>query len=506
MTNAAAGAAFPPKGLWRRFLLLIPLVAAMAVGCYAHIRSVCSTYEAWTPVFLDDNGEGFDRLGLDDVHIGNTGVVRATDIAYGADGTACVTFEAVADGTTDVTFGDDKLSTYWSMEVRNGAVLCAGINFSGWKSILVCICILFGVSAALCASVLVQLKRTRWFDYGMVAACGGTLFLFSQFLLFTLLLVHGGLRSFSDLAYMLTSAADVFALVGLVPMALLCLLVSLSNLVLIRREGMRPVNLLGIIVSVLWLAAMWLWNEWWTIAAAASMTAEMAQLVQSAIAVAIAYGECLLLATMLCAWMASRLEPAGAMDYLVVLGCGIRADGTPSPLLAGRVDRAREFDAACVEAGGAPATFVPSGGQGPDEVISEAQSMRDYLVSCGVGPDRIVLEDRPATTNQNMEFSREVIEEHAGRDASELLVGFSTTNYHVFRGYVCAHRSGMAVQGMGSRTRAYFWPNAFLREFAGLLASRWKGVLVTYAAIESVYALAEYALLLMGQASTVFVA
>ena len=132
--------------------------------------------------------------------------------------------------------------------------------------------------------------------------------------------------------------------------------------------------------------------------------------------------------------------------------------------------------------------------------------MRDYLVSCGVGPDRIVLEDRPATTNQNMEFSREVIEEHAGRDASELLVGFSTTNYHVFRGYVCAHRSGMAVQGMGSRTRAYFWPNAFLREFAGLLASRWKGVLVTYAAIESVYALAEYALLLMGQASTVFVA
>jgi len=198
------------------------------------------------------------------------------------------------------------------------------------------------------------------------------------------------------------------------------------------------------------------------------------------------------------------LEPAGAMDYLVVLGCGIRADGTPSPLLAGRVDRARKFDAACVEAGGAPATFVPSGGQGPDEVISEAQSMRDYLVSQGVSPDRVVLEDRSSTTNENMEFSRKVIEEHAGRDASELLVGFSTTNYHVFRGYVCAHRAGMAVQGMGSRTRAYFWPNAFLREFAGLLASRWKGILVTYVAIESIYALAAYALLLMGQASVVF--
>ncbi|MBP3866221.1 MAG: hypothetical protein J6D25_00215, partial [Eggerthellaceae bacterium] len=175
--------------------------------------------------------------------------------------------------------------------------------------------------------------------YGMVAACGGTLFLLFQFLLFSFLLAHGSLRNFSDLAFMLSSAADMFTIIGLIPMALLCLLVSLSNLVLIRREGMRPVNLLGVIVSLLWLAAMWLWNEWWGIAAAASMPVEVMQLVESAIAVAISYGECLLLATMLCAWMASRLEPAGAMDYLVILGCGIRADGTPSPLLAGRVDR-----------------------------------------------------------------------------------------------------------------------------------------------------------------------
>ena len=503
MTNAASGAAFSPEILRRRFLILIPLVAIMAVACYVHIRSVCSTYDAWTPQYSEAGG--FTRFGLDDVQIDDTGVVRATNVTYGADGAACITFVAVADGKTDVTFGDDTLSTYWSMEVRNGAILCAGVDFSGWESILVSICIFFGVSAALCASVLVQLKRARWFDYGMVASCGGALFLFSQFLLFSFLLVHGGLRGFSDLAYILTSAADVFTLIGLIPMALLCLLVSLSNLVLIRREGMRPVNLLGVMVSLLWLVAMVVWNRWWSIAAAASMPMEVAQFIDSAIAVAISYGECLLLATMLCAWMASRLEPAGPMDYLVVLGCGIRADGTPSPLLAGRVDRAREFDAACVEAGGAPATFVPSGGQGPDEVISEAQSMGNYLVSQGVDPGRIVLEDRSTTTNENMEFSRKVIEEHAGRDVSELLVGFSTTNYHVFRGYVCAHRAGMAVQGMGSRTRAYFWPNAFLREFAGLLASRWKGILVTYATIGSIYALAGYALYLMGKVTEVFV-
>jgi uncharacterized SAM-binding protein YcdF (DUF218 family) len=36
--------------------------------------------------------------------------------------------------------------------------------------------------------------------------------------------------------------------------------------------------------------------------------------------------------------------------------------------------------------------------------------MRDYLVSRGVSPDRIVLEDRSSTTSENMEFSRKVIE------------------------------------------------------------------------------------------------
>jgi len=256
------------------------------------------------------------------------------------------------------------------------------------------------------------------------------------------------------------------------------------------------VNLLGLAVSVVWLAAVVVWQNWWQIVFAMGWPIEVLQVIDSLFVVAVAYGECLLLATMLCGWMASRCTPRGAVDYLVVLGCGIRPDGTPSPLLAGRVDRAREFDAAQVAAGGAPAVFVPSGGQGPDEVVSEAQSMRDYLVGKGVAPERIVMEDQSATTHQNMVFSRKAIEAHAGCDIGGLSVAFSTTNYHVFRGYVCAHEAGMNVQGMGSKTRAYFWPNAFLREFAGLLARQWKGILQTYLVIAAIYAFAEYVMLL----------
>ena len=48
-------------------------------------------------------------------------------------------------------------------------------------------------------------------------------------------------------------------------------------------------------------------------------------------------------------------------------------------------------------------------------------------------------------------------------------VAFSTTNYHVFRSGLMARRVGMDAVGMGSRTKWYFWPNAAVREFVGLL-------------------------------------
>jgi uncharacterized SAM-binding protein YcdF (DUF218 family) len=50
-------------------------------------------------------------------------------------------------------------------------------------------------------------------------------------------------------------------------------------------------------------------------------------------------------------------------------------------------------------------------------------------------------------------------------------VAFSTTNYHVFRGGLCARRVKMRAVGMGAKTRWYFWPNAAVREFVGLLTA-----------------------------------
>ena len=222
-------------GLWVRFLILVLIVAVMVGACYAHIRSVCDTYEAWTPVMVD--GADFTRFTLDDVSYTEPGVVEAVNIEPGKHGAAGIVFRAVAPGETDITFGDDQLAAYWHMQVRDGAVIAGGVNFSGWGSIHLCLCIFFGVLALLFASGLIRLQRIRWFGYAMVACCGGMLFCLFQCVLFTFLLVNGSLAAFGDMVCQITVMADYFVMVTLIPMAIAALLVSASNIALIRHHA-----------------------------------------------------------------------------------------------------------------------------------------------------------------------------------------------------------------------------------------------------------------------------
>ena len=490
MTNGTQGTSNPTDGAWKRFLLMVPLVIVLGVGSFFHIRSKAGSYTAYGTVPREES-----ELGEGEVAFTNPGVVELESVGASYYGTVLVRFRALSDGKTEVSFTAGERSDTWTLEVRNGSIIEGGINFEGWEAVRTSYLVCLGMAVVLFASIFVRLWRTSWYDYTMVASGGGFLFCLFQLVLSLVFVIFEPEPTFAHYLISFVAMTSYFDALSFPLMLLLAVLVSLSNVVLIRHEGRRPVNLLGIAASVVWVAAMFLWTFLSTSLFPMRSSIMLARCLDTLMAVAIAFGEFLLISTMICAWLASVHTPKRAMDYLVVLGCGIRADGTPCPLLAGRVDRAASFDATRVEAGDAPAVFVPSGGQGPDEPTSEAQSMGAYLESTwGVGPERIVLEDRSTTTRENMTFSREVIERHAGRDVSELRVGFSTTNYHVFRGYVCAHQAGMAVEGMGSKTKYYFWPNAFLREFAGLLINQWRSILLVYVAIVVLYLFAVFAL------------
>ncbi len=188
--------------------------------------------------------------------------------------------------------------------------------------------------------------------------------------------------------------------------------------------------------------------------------------------------ECLLLSTIVSAFLSTKYKPPYDKDYLIILGCCIRDDGTLTPILRGRADAAIKFEREQYAATKKHAKFVPSGGQGADEVISESEAMKRYLMEQGYPAEQIVMEDKSVNTNQNIEFSRDRIKEDKGK-LDGVRAGFATTNYHIFRGYILSKKHGLDAQGISAKTKWYFYPNAFLREFVGLLFDKkWFVILI----------------------------
>ena len=118
---------------------------------------------------------------------------------------------------------------------------------------------------------------------------------------------------------------------------------------------------------------------------------------------------------------------------------------------------------------------MPSGGRGSDEVISESLAIKNYLIEKGIKENQIIIEDKSTNTIENMKFSKAKIDE-LKKDAK---ISFSTTNYHVFRSGVIANNQGIECEGMGSKTKWYFYTNALIREFiANLVQERKKHITI----------------------------
>lgn len=139
---------------------------------------------------------------------------------------------------------------------------------------------------------------------------------------------------------------------------------------------------------------------------------------------------------------------------VIVLGCKVN-DGQPSPLLKMRLDAAYTYlseneDSAC----------IVSGGQGDDEVISEAECMYRYLIECGIDPNRIYCEDESTTTKENLTFSKEIIVEN-NLNPKIVIV---TNNFHEYRANKLAHSLELDTSAVPAETAWYFLPTYYVRE------------------------------------------
>ena len=236
----------------------------------------------------------------------------------------------------------------------------------------------------------------------------------------------------------------------------------ISNIVLIRKEGRSIYNILGIILSILLIGGVVILFRYNFYVSGSAKEVFYHDFFGHIFANIYLYFECMMVGTIIANIIVVRHRPDYDKDYLIVLGCGLNKDGTPTPLLKGRVDKALDFYRLQKQVTGKEATFITSGGQGDDEVISESESMRRYLIEQGIDDNRIIKEDKSTSTYENMMFSKEKIE--SGK------VAFCTTNYHVFRSGIFAQMAKLKAEGMGAKTKWYFWPNAAVREFVGLLS------------------------------------
>ena len=265
------------------------------------------------------------------------------------------------------------------------------------------------------------------------------------------------------------------------------ILVIISNIRLIIKEGFSKRNILGIILSIIIIISTIIpdiMNGLLQVSRIIDIHNEQSillyieEFIEAIIFSCLAYLECVLISTIIISRKASKHIPVFNKDYIIILGCRIRDDGTLPPLLKGRVDRAIEFSKMQKEKTGRDIIYIPSGGQGDDEIIPEGEAIKNYLISQGVSKNKIIVENKSTSTYENIKFSYNLI-----KNKKENNIAFSTTNYHVVRTGNIAFTQNINMEGIGSKTKAYFWINAFIREFIATLYNERKKHLIAISII-----------------------
>ncbi|MBQ3262801.1 MAG: YdcF family protein [Oscillospiraceae bacterium] len=166
----------------------------------------------------------------------------------------------------------------------------------------------------------------------------------------------------------------------------------------------------------------------------------------------------------------ARTDADPKADYIIILGAQVR--GTqPSWSMHDRLTAALDYLNTYPES-----KAVVSGGQGPDEGCSEAEAMQTWLTAQGVAPERILLEDRSESTQENLSNSFAIIAADGG-DVAEG-VGIVTSEYHLHRAKLMAEALGAKPIGVSAKTELVIMRiNYFIREAVAAAYMRVAGVL-----------------------------
>ena len=143
-------------------------------------------------------------------------------------------------------------------------------------------------------------------------------------------------------------------------------------------------------------------------------------------------------------------------DYIIVLGA--RVKGTvPSLAFASRIKAAASYLKENENT-----IAIASGGKGPGEDISEAESIRRELIKLGISESRILMENRSTDTYENINYSMKLIPKNA---QSGLVV---TNTFHIYRAVSIARDQGLEVKGLPAKTPVQALVKSYTREYLAI--------------------------------------
>lgn len=275
---------------------------------------------------------------------------------------------------------------------------------------------------------------------------------------------EAGLLAAGQTAFRIAAIVVVIALL-LVPVFLIW-----NGIAMIKRESASNANVLslvlGIVVLIGEIATLLLLFRQITRDSLGLLAdvSEVPLLIMLGISISVIYGSLSFLMFMVYSVFLMLIPRKRDFDYVIIHGAGLADGERVSKLLAERVDKAIEL----YRKDPTPPILIPSGGQGPDEKVSEAEAMKRYLLENGIPEEHIVLEDRSTTTYENLANSKEIIEAREGRKYTALV----TSNYHVYRALRYSRKIGLKCTGVGSHVAFYYWPSALIREYIAIHAEK----------------------------------
>ncbi len=138
----------------------------------------------------------------------------------------------------------------------------------------------------------------------------------------------------------------------------------------------------------------------------------------------------------------TSIEEAPVSDAILVLGARVYSNGSPSPVLQDRLDRAIEL----YRAGKAPKILV-SGDHGTVE-YDEVNAMLDYLLERGIPREDIFLDHAGFNTYDSIYRAKEIFK------CDSIII--STQEFHMGRSLYIARRLGLDAYGVASANKAEY--------------------------------------------------